>query len=427
MMSATTHIFGAGLAGLSAALALSRNGQNVVLYDAAPQAGGRCRTIAAADGFSHDNGTHVLFSANRTAMDFLRTVGARDRWVEPEPEGLPLHDAGTGRTRRVGLSPWSWRDPDLRPEGLTLGDIRRMMRLAFSQDDRPVASVIGNVPILHTLIEPLTLAVLNTPVSTASSRRLGKAMRCLLAPGSTRLLVARNGLSDDLVEPAIATLRKRGADIRTGQRLRTLRTRGDRVAAFSAGDSATMLGAQDRMVLALPPWEVARLLPHLPVPDNFEPIVNVHFRSPGLPRPRFIGLVGTLAQWVMVRRDHVSVTVSAADDCLNRSSEEIARQIWSEIRPLLCRIGVDATQVVPDFRVVKEKRATIRQSVGVLPQPILRPFSNLVLAGDWIGDFPATIESAVLAGERAAHLLYRAPLRRAPQTDIAGARIGHAG
>ncbi|MBC6417064.1 MAG: FAD-dependent oxidoreductase, partial [Rhodospirillales bacterium] len=38
------HVVGAGLAGLSAALRLAERGYAVQLYEAAPQAGGRCRS-----------------------------------------------------------------------------------------------------------------------------------------------------------------------------------------------------------------------------------------------------------------------------------------------------------------------------------------------------------------------------------------------
>src|SRR3712207_8527838 len=45
----------------------------------------RCRALP--DGT--DNGTHALLGANRAALRFLGAIGARDRWVEPEPDGLP--------------------------------------------------------------------------------------------------------------------------------------------------------------------------------------------------------------------------------------------------------------------------------------------------------------------------------------------------
>ena len=96
MTARRTHIVGAGIAGLSAALAVTADGGEAVLYEAAPQPGGRCRTLHPADGFVHDNGTHVLFTANTRALDLLKTIGARERWLEPEPEGLPVFDRPYG-------------------------------------------------------------------------------------------------------------------------------------------------------------------------------------------------------------------------------------------------------------------------------------------------------------------------------------------
>ncbi len=406
MTSRRTHIVGAGIAGLSAALAVTADGGEAVLYEAAPQPGGRCRTLHPADGFTHDNGTHVLFTANAHALDLLKAVGARDRWIEPEPRGLPLYRGRTGEMRRVGLSPWSWLSPSRRPDGLTLADCARILRLVFTAKDCPVASIIGQRPIMESLIEPLTVAVLNTPASHASSQRLACALRQLMMPGAGRLLVARSGLSEDLIDPAIATLEARGASLLAGLRLRALLTGNERVIGLALTDRTVMLGRDDRVILALPPYEVQRLLPPLPVPTSFEPILNVHYRLKGPASPRFIGFTGMLAQWALIRPDHVSVTVSAADAAVDRSAADLASVIWREIVPALRSLGHDAEgDRQPESRVVKERRATIRQAAEALPQPPLRPLANLALAGDWLGSLPATIESAVMAGEHAVRLL----------------------
>ncbi|MBM1175133.1 hydroxysqualene dehydroxylase [Microvirga arabica] len=414
MTTRRTHIVGAGVAGLSAALAVTADGGEAVLYEAAPHPGGRCRTLHPADGFDHDNGTHVLFTANGRALDLLKTVGARERWCEPEPKGLPLYDGRTGEMRRVGLSPWSWLRPSRRPQGLTLPDLARILRLVFAAKDCPVAAIIGKRPIMDSLIEPLTVAVLNTPPEQASAQRLACALRQLIRPGAGRLLVARNGLSQDLIEPAVATLQARGVRVLTGQRLRTLLIANGRVIGLALSDRTVMLGPNDRVILALPPYEVERLLPDLPVPTQFEPILNVHYRMAGLEHPRFIGFTGTLAQWALIRPSHVSVTVSAADAVVDQNASDVAGRIWREIAPALHSLGLDAhADLQPETRVVKEKRATIRQAAETLPQPPLRPLANLALAGDWIGSLPATIESAVMAGEHAASILHHARGTRA--------------
>jgi NADPH-dependent 2,4-dienoyl-CoA reductase/sulfur reductase-like enzyme len=405
-MTRRVHVVGAGVAGLAAAVRAVAAGCDVHLHEGAPQAGGRCRTVTPPDGFAHDNGTHVLLAANRRALAFLEAVGARGDWVEPEPEGLPIFDARTGALHHVGLSPWSWLSPARRPPGLGAADLPRLLRLALPFPDRPIGAVVGDRPIRETLIEPLTVAVLNTPVDSASARRLGRALRRMIRPGSARLLVARHGLGPDLVEPALRLLRARGATVRTGARLREIATEGGRAVALRFADGTVALGDGDAVILALPPAEAKRLLPDLPVPERFEPIVNAHYRASLTDRPRFVGLLGTLSQWVLARPDHVSVTVSAAGAAAEENPDALAGRIWGEIAPALAAVGLSVEAgPMPEARVVKEKRATVRQGAGDSWTPPLRPLANLALAGDWLTPLPATIESAVISGERAVGLL----------------------
>ena len=58
------------------------------------------------------------------------------------------------------------------------------------------------------------------------------------------------------------------------------------------------------------------------------------------------------------------------------------------------------------------RRSARRQSR--CPSRRVRPLANLALAGDWIGSLPATIESAVMAGEHAASILRHAPAAALP-------------
>jgi uncharacterized protein with NAD-binding domain and iron-sulfur cluster len=157
------------------------------------------------------------------------------------------------------------------------------------------------------------------------------------------------------------------------------------------------------------------LLPDMTVPTAFESILNVHFRvatrsAPDVAAAGFIGLINGTAEWIFVRPDRVSITVSAANKLIDRPADELATEIWSDVVKALDLTGEQAN--LPPFRVVKERRATI---VANLVQEERRPgaetdIGNLVLAGDWTDTrLPGTIEGAIRSGVTAANLIPGSP------------------
>ena len=97
----TVIVIGAGVAGLACALALADHEQDVELHEAAPQAGGRCRSWRdARQGVALDNGSHVLVGGNRHALAYLKRIEARDG-LRPAPFTLTLADAADGGRRSV--------------------------------------------------------------------------------------------------------------------------------------------------------------------------------------------------------------------------------------------------------------------------------------------------------------------------------------
>ena len=108
------HIVGAGLSGLSAAVRLTEAGRRVLLYESAPQAGGRCRSFfdATLDRVV-DNGSHLALSGNRALLGYLERVGASGALTELRPAAFPFLDLHSGER-------WC-----LRPGGLWLFDEAR--------------------------------------------------------------------------------------------------------------------------------------------------------------------------------------------------------------------------------------------------------------------------------------------------------------
>ena len=102
---ARTHIIGAGLSGLSAAVRVAERGGRVSVYDSAGQAGGRCRSFFDKHlERDIDNGNHLIMSGNKSALDFLKIIGSDDPLVGPPFATYPFVDVATGARWTVRLN-----------------------------------------------------------------------------------------------------------------------------------------------------------------------------------------------------------------------------------------------------------------------------------------------------------------------------------
>ena len=121
------HIIGAGVAGLAAALSLTKAGRHVTIHEASPQAGGRCRSyIDRALGCRIDNGNHLLLSGNHANFAYLDEIGAADTMEGPARPLFPFYDVTTDEhwTLRpnLGRIPWWMLVPSRRVPGMRLRD-----------------------------------------------------------------------------------------------------------------------------------------------------------------------------------------------------------------------------------------------------------------------------------------------------------------
>ncbi len=406
------HVIGAGLAGLSAAVALAGTGRRVVVHESGPAAGGRARSYFDRElGLRIDNGNHLLLSGNRATMAYLDRIGARNSLTGPGAPVFPFMDLASGArwTLRpsAGRVPWWVASPARRIPDTRLRDYLRLAAVPRIADDRSVAASLPHDLLYHRLVEPLAVAALNTPADQGLARLLGAVLRETLMRGGAACVPSfpRDGLSESLVDPALQWLHRQGAEVRFGHRIAALDIAAGRIAALQAADGPVPLGPPDAVVLAVPPWVAGDLLPGLLVPDDFQAILNIHFHVTADPgEAGFIGLVGGSAEWVFVKPGHVSVTISAANRMVDRPAEAIAAAVWPDVRAAL-RL---ADPAMPPHRVIKEKRATF---AATSEQARRRPgtrsaLANLVLAGDWTETgLPATIEGAIRSGQAAAQAL----------------------
>lgn len=417
---AKVHVIGAGLAGLAASLRLSEAGIAVALHEAAPQAGGRCRSYFDATlGCRIDNGNHLLVAGNKAAMAYVDAIRARGTLIETNEARYAFCDAASGerwnfRPNR-GRVPWWLFDPTRRIPGIGLGDYFQGLRLMRARPDDRVADLLPPGTIIYRrLWEPLATAALNTEPAQGSALLLAQMLRETFGArgDACRPLVPRKGLSESLIEPALATLSERGVIPRFGRRLRAIEFTDARATILRFEDGDEMLGPGQAVVLAVPPVVASRLVPNLSAPDEFRAILNAHFLV-AAPEgtPLFVGLIGGTAEWVFRKETVLSTTTSAADRYMDRPAEELAPLLWRDV----CCAYELGDAPMPAWQIVKERRATF---AATPEQHRRRPathtrWNNLVLAGDWIDiGLPATIEGAIRSGFAAATMLTGKALER---------------
>ena len=406
-------VVGAGWAGLACAVEAVSRGDSVTVFEAARAPGGRARAVAGSAP-PLDNGQHILIGAYVETLALMRRVGAEPQTLlQRQPLSLRFADGG-GLALKGGpaLAALLWGVATAR--GWSWSDKAALLRTAGAWGLRgfrcapglTVAELCRDLPprAMHELVEPLCVSALNTPVRTASAEVFLRVLRdaLLSAPGGSDLLLPRTDLDALLPSPATAWLGAQGATVRNGHR----------VLALKAGATGWTVDGEhfDRVVLACPPGEAARLAAMATPPDNdwpatcralkFEPIATVYAQAvrglsqpmlalrsgPGLPaqfvfdRGRLGGPRGLLAFVVSASRDEREALEAGA----RRQARE---QLGLDVRPVATLI---------------DKRATFACTAGLRrPGSLVAP--GLLACGDYIeGPYPATLEGAVRSGLLAA-------------------------
>jgi len=411
-MQNTAHIIGAGISGLSAAVRLANANFKVHVHEATQQAGGRCRSyFDAATNLTIDNGNHLLLSGNRHALAYARSIGTEAGLVGPKRAQFSFVDLASGQRWQLDLGEsrlplWVF-DRARRVPDTGLMEYLALMPLIWASKGRLLGDAIPCRGTLYRrLVQPLLLAALNVDPPEGSAGLAGAVVReTLLAGGQAcRPLIARDGLSAVLIEPAVRLLQEKSASVRFGHELREFGVSAGSVAELKFGGDIIGIRPDDAVVLAVPPRPAATLLPGLKTPSKFRAIVNAHFRfDPPKDMPPILGVVGGLVEWLFAFPQRLSVTISNGDRLVDMPREELAQAIWRDV----CKAG-GVEGELPPWQIVRERRATFEATPE---QDALRPgastaLKNLFLAGDWTDTgLPATIEGSVRSGNRAADLV----------------------
>jgi squalene-associated FAD-dependent desaturase len=396
-------VVGGGLAGLAAALELVDAGNDVTVLEARPTLGGAVQTLPEREGDPEpppDNGQHIALGCFTEYLGFLDRVGESESYLRTRL-GLPVFDED-GRAAtiapslpallRYGHLPLrdrlriplvTTRCRNAEPlAGETFGQLLRRLGTSDAAVDR----------FWDVFIRP----ALNLPADEVDAGAgLFTVRTALLGPRA----------NSDLVLPTRPLGRMHGDAAG--------RVLGERVRLEQRVDSLDEIDA-DAIVVAVPPRESARLLgePEPALEDS--PIVSIHlwFDRPLLDPP-LAALLHSDAHWVFdrgaltgqrpERGQYLTVVSSGVPELLEVRGRELVERI---ARQLTERLG-EAELLWS--RVSREPYATIALRPGTPRPGVETSRPNVARAGAWTDTgWPATMESAVRSGRRAAqHILRR--------------------
>jgi squalene-associated FAD-dependent desaturase len=433
-------IIGGGPAGLTAALRLARRQQAVTLIEHRRELGGRL-TPPAPFGTAHSPGSIpvVLLGCHRATLAFLRTLGTlrhaafrrRLHFEFIRPEGPPAILRRPWLPARLqaivalamfrGLSSRDrWRFLMLLERAWEGEALPADMELRTAEEW--LATTGQSTMARAQFWNPLAHLLLGDDLSVVSASALMTALsRFLSSRAASRIALPEISIHRLLVEPATEQLRQAGATIRLETTAAQIRFDQKRVTGvqLSTGEVLTA----DWYVSALPPTAITPLLPervlthvsyfHQILKVTEAPALTVHLRfahdGARSLRPGLFLLASRPFHWMVMRPafEHpgqalASVVSTGRFDLPDLTDQALRDAALAEValvsRPL-------AAAKLAGCELIREPRAFLSLRPGTEGlRPLQQgPFPNLLLAGDWTDTgWPATLESAILSGDRCA-------------------------
>ncbi|MDQ6989546.1 MAG: FAD-dependent oxidoreductase [Mariprofundaceae bacterium] len=402
MQAQRVAIVGGGMAGLTAAFRLSKQGYAIDLYEAAPALGGRTKSFYDQNIQAWvDNGPHMMVGAYHATKQLLEDVDAGQLVSWQDSLTLPLWDKPRGffalkATSKLPIAlALLWAVAKLPQHDFS--SVKAMLRIALSmkniQDEtltvrQWLEQCQAPALLIQDMLEVLCLGVMNEPINTANAKTFARVLNTSFsAHKNAKMGWFNQPLSQALITPIQDKLEQAGVNIHLRHSIRD-------VSSLN----------HDAIILALPAFARHRLLGSKQT-VACQAITNVHlwFEQP-LPMPSMmLGMLGTYSQWLfdvstMLSEQgslqHLCITISA--DSANLSQEACVQKVMQELESMF-----DKKLTPPQYsRVICEKRATVlvrEQQPSSLP-------AHIFDAGEMPnpGQLPATIELAVLQGEKAA-------------------------
>lgn len=429
----TASVMGGGVAGITAALELGYQGYTPRLYEAKAYLGGRAHSLTdAPTGLTLDNGQHIVMGCYAGFLKLVDRLSIRGKLDEQESMTVPYVSPG-GRWSTLaakqlpapfhllcGLFAFDELSTADRMGILRMGTVMRLE--AAPRDEETAGQWLDRhgqtAGAVRALWEPFCVAALNEPVATASARLLHETLKRSLfgKAADATILLSKVGLSELFLPETELFLKSIGGSLNLSTKIARQHEADGKITAWETSKGKRI--EADLFVSALPWTGLRPLLPenHY-LREHATAIPSASILSIHLVTDRklydngasFVGLLDSPVHWVFDRTHTLppersgeclyAVVVSAADAWLALKSPEIVEKLHRELEKYFEPAkGMTITRSL----VYKSRDATFAARPSTephRPRATDAPWSNFLLAGDWIQTgLPATLEGAAQSG-----------------------------
>lgn len=437
-------VVGGGLAGMASAVWLAELGYAVTLLESNGAIGGRTIGLASKHGDAVENGQHVLAGSYAHTFRFLEAIGTRELLEFPDEFGVRYPG---GHAETFGFAPRNMtrmalgrvRDLSIPTQLAALPAwarlVRDVIRFDDSLDDITVDEWFDRLglpaAVRRIMLNSMVIGLLNELPSLASAHAFAALLRTGAdrarkhGPGAVRIGYPTVDLGEFYIDAANRTMTRLGVEVRLRTRAVRVAVTDGRASGVELADGSTLTA--DAVVLAVPSWNLRRLLDDVPGSEDVRlaakrlepiPIMNAYVlldRPLGTVAP-WESLVDSDIGWVFDRdRMHgprpdgnhlYALTTCSSYQLMGLTNSEVADRL---IEALRTSYPAARSANVVDITVVPWPRATFSSRVGM---STIRPgnateLPNLALAGDWThNDWPTTMEGAAQSAARAVDLVH---------------------
>jgi len=406
-------IIGGGLTGISSAIRAAQKGYQVDLFESSPQLGGRTRSFFHAPTQTWvDNGPHLLIGVYQHTKRLLNEVDANQYIQWQDTLTLPLWDKQRGyfalkTSAKLPFSLALMHAVVHMPEhGLT--SLPSLLRMAISMKFKQSGSVSDwmqrqniSLQLQQDMIEVLCLGAMNESMETANAASFCQVLREAFAKHEhAKLGWFTRPLTQALIAPLEAYCHTLGIKLHTSSRITKIESENNIHSLHTHQNKHRF----DHIIMATSP-NIRNKLLGIEQNSETQPICNIHlwFQKRITLHTPFMGGIGTYGQWFFdisqqhhdtTGLSHICAVVSADQSNLSKQQKLVA--VMQEIQNItknnqLQPVHHQIVSIKDATHIVRSQRKP-SMPLGIIdaceqPQP---------------GELPATIETAIVRGEKAA-------------------------